>query len=185
MPNQSMTEEPETEESDTDPETAVTAPHQKLGHSIESNVPRIRYIFLLVIVSTFIASFVLVIVGTLETLRIVFELINPNQGVSLNQLKVEFLEVIDQFLLATIFYVISVGFYQLFWNRRSPFDPWLKVDSVHDLEEKLIGVLITLLGVTGLGRIVTWDGTSDLLPFGVTVGLLIAALAFYAVRSKD
>jgi hypothetical protein len=43
---------------------------------------------------------------------------------------------------------------------------------------------ILLLGVTGLGRIVTWDGTSDLLPFGVTVGLLIAALAFFVVRAR-
>jgi uncharacterized membrane protein YqhA len=173
-----------TEDRVTDPETAVTAPHQRLGNRIESNVPRIRYIFLLVIVSTFIASLVLIIVGTIETFQIVFELIDPSHVEVLSEVKVKFLEVIDQFLLATIFYMISVGFYQLFWNRRSPFDPWLKVDSVHDLEEKLIGVLITLLGVSGLGRIVTWDGTSDLLPFGVTVGLLIAALAFFLARAR-
>jgi uncharacterized membrane protein YqhA len=96
-------------------------------------------------------------------------------------LKLEFIEVIDVFLLATILWVIASGFYQLFLSRGmdvSPW-PWMRVNSVHDLEVMLIGVTVTLLGVTGLSSVLSWDGQTDLLPLGVTVALIIAALAFF------
>lgn len=97
----------------------------------------------------------------------------------------EFLEVIDQFLMAMILRIFVTGFYQLFLNPQMPFESWLKVNTVHDLEGKLMGVLITQPGVTGLGYRVTWDGTSELLSYSVSANLLIAALSYYAVCSKQ
>lgn len=160
----------------------TTEDKQKVG-SFERHVPKARLIFVLAIASTFIASVVLLIAGTVETFKIVYELIF-RLGMTLDKVKYNFLEVIDEFLVATILYVIASGFYQLFLNPRVPVDPWLKVRTVSDLENKLIGVFITVPGVTGLGAVVTWDGKTDLLPFGATVALLIAALAFFLSRSK-
>lgn len=151
--------------------------------TVGRQLPKLRYIFGLAIISTFVASFTLLIAGTVETFKIVFETI-VNRQVTLDHIKFEFLEVIDVFLVATILYVIASGFYQLFLNAKTPFDPWLRVKTVGDLESKLTGVVITVLGVTGLGAVVTWDGESDLLPFGATVALLIAALAFFQSRAK-
>jgi uncharacterized membrane protein YqhA len=147
-------------------------------NNVERQVPKVRYIFVLAIVSTYVASFMLLIAGAVQTARIVYELIFGH-SMSINREKFEFLEVIDVFLVATILYVIASGFYQLFLNAKTPFDPWLRVKSVADLEAKLTGVVITVMGVTALGRVVAWDGQSDLLPFGVTVALLIAALSFF------
>jgi len=164
-------------------ETENTPQTNEAISSFERHVPKARIIFILAIVSTFLASFVLLIAGTVETFKIIYELI-AGHGVTLNNVKYNFLEVIDEFLVATILYVIASGFYQLFLNPRVPVDPWLKVKTVGDLENKLVGVFVTVLGVTGLGAVVTWDGKSDLLPFGATVALLIAALAFFLSRAK-
>lgn len=145
---------------------------------VDRQVPKVRYIFVLAIVSTYVASFALLIAGAVQTATIIYELIFGH-AMTIDREKFEFLEVIDVFLVATILYVIASGFYQLFLNPKIPFDPWLRVKSVGDLEAKLTGVVITVMGVTALGRVVAWDGQSDLLPFGVTVALLIAALAFF------
>lgn len=144
----------------------------------ERQVPKVRYIFALAIISTFIASFALLIAGAVQTAKIVYELIFGHDMTIVRE-KFEFLEVIDVFLVATILYVIASGFYQLFLNAKMPFDPWLRVKTVGDLEARLTGVVITVLGVTALGRVVAWDGQENLLPFGITVAALIAALAFF------
>jgi uncharacterized membrane protein YqhA len=157
-------------------------PHeQSAGNDIsnaERQVPKMRYIFLPAIISTFIACITLLILGTIQTFKIIYEMIFVH-SMSLDKVKFEFLEVIDVFLVATILYVIASGFYQLFMNAKAPFDPWLRVKTVGDLEQKLTGVVITVLAVTALGRVVLWDGQGDLLPFGAAVALLIAALSFF------
>ena len=163
-------------------DTAEEQPNPSETNAVERQVPKFRYIFVLAIASTFIASVVLLIAGTIDTFTIIYELITGH--LALDKVKYEFLEVIDEFLVATILYVIASGFYQLFLNAKMPFDPWLRVKTVGDLENKLIGVFITVLGVTGLGAVVTWDGQSDLLPLGITIALLIAALAFFVTRSR-
>jgi uncharacterized membrane protein YqhA len=147
-------------------------------NNVERQVPKVRYIFALAIFSTYIASFVLLIDGAIQTFRIIYELLFGH-GLTIDRVKFEFLEVVDVFLVATILYVIASGFYQLFLNARTSFDPWLRVKTVGDLEAKLAGVVITVLGVTALGRVVVWDGQADLLPFGATVALLIAALSLF------
>lgn len=164
-------------------ETQPEKPDDEVS-AVERQVPKFRYIFALAIVSTYIASVALLITGAVQTARILYELI-VGHGMAINREKFEFLEVIDVFLVATILYVIASGFYQLFLNAKTPFDPWLRVKTVGDLEQKLAGVVITVLGVTALGHVVMWDGQSDLLPFGATIALLIAALSlFLYVHSK-
>jgi uncharacterized membrane protein YqhA len=60
----------------------------------------------------------------------------------------------------------------------------MKIATVEDLEHKLAGVLITVLGVFGLSVIAQWNGQTDLLGFGVTVSLLIAALAYFYAKGQ-
>jgi len=151
---------------------------------IKELFPAVRYIFALPVLATLVASLVLLVLGFIETFNIILELFHAGGHLDLAEIKVHFIDVIDIFLLATIFFVISIGFWQLFISHNLKLDPWLKVDDVHDLEIKLIGVLITILGVLGLASVATWDGVSNLLPYGVTIALLIAGLSYYASRSQ-
>lgn len=164
--------------------TASTPAAGEAVTAADRQVPKIRFIFLLAVVSTYIASFVLLLAGAVETLHIIIEILPPGHALPLAEAKVHFLEVIDQFLMATILYVIAAGLYQLFIHPDLQVEPWLRVKSVGDLENKLIGVLIVVLGVTALGRVVIWDGQADLLPFGITVAAVIFALAYFATQSK-
>ncbi len=56
--------------------------------------------------------------------------------------------------------------------------------SASDLEGKLIGVLITILGVYGLELVTSWQGGTDVLAAGVVVALLIFAPGYFAVNHK-
>jgi uncharacterized membrane protein YqhA len=133
-------------------------------------------------VSTFVAAFVLLVMGFIETFSVVFELLRFPGHADLNTVRIHFIETIDIFLLATILYVIAAGFLQLFGPPVAHLPEWMRVSSVNDLEHKLIGVLITVLGVLGLSHVASWDGQSNLLPFGATVALLIAALSYFATH---
>lgn len=146
-------------------------------------VPWVRFIFVLPIMSALVASFVLVVFGFAETFRVIVEVLSHPNGHAMTTLRLHFVEVIDTFLLATILFVIGIGFYQLFVSPNLKVAAWMKVDSVHDLEVMLLGVVVTLLSVAGLAAIMSWDGQTDLMPFGVTIGLIIAALAYFMGRS--
>ncbi len=143
-----------------------------------------RYVFVLAIFSTYIASVVLIVLGTVEMFRTVVGLFGTNGQLTANQVRLGFIEAIDLFLIATILYVISAGLYQLFVNIRLPLPAWLQVRSASDLAGKLIGVLITILGVYGLELVTSWQGGTDVLAVGVVVALLIFALGYFAVNHK-
>lgn len=165
-------------------EEDTTHAQPRAENVIDREIPKIRYIFVLPIIATLVAALALLVIGFVETFRVLIEVIAHPDGHALETLRLHFVEVIDVFLLATILYVISGGFWQLFLGRTSSFAPWMKVDSVHDLEVMLLGVIVTLLGVTGLAAVMSWDGQADLLPLGVTVGLIIAAVAYFLRRSN-
>ena len=144
-----------------------------------------RLVFAFAILSTFVASVALLILGAIETFYTVAALLGFGDHVlSPAETRQHFIEVVDLFLVATIMYVISVGLYQLFADSNLPVATWLRVRSASDLEQKLIGVLITVLGVESLGKVATWDGQTNLLPFGLTTGLLIGALSYFAVNHQ-
>ncbi|HET9224377.1 MAG TPA: YqhA family protein [Roseiflexaceae bacterium] len=142
-----------------------------------------RIVFTLAILSTFVAAVTLLVLGAIETFQTVSALVGVgDHAITPAEVRQSFIEVVDLFLVATIMYVISIGLYQLFADSRLPVAPWLKVRSASDLEQKLIGVLITVLGVESLAKVIGWDGQTNLLQYGLTTGLLIAALAYFAVN---
>ena len=170
-------------------------PHQSTPHqaqpvdepdtAIKRSIPYYTgYIFFLAVVSTFVAAIVLLVMGFVETFSVVFELLRFQGHTDINTVRIHFIETIDIFLLATTLYVIAAGFLQLFGPPVASLPAWMRITSVDDLEHKLIGVLITVLGVLGLSRVASWDGQSNLLPFGITVALLIVALAYFDKAAK-
>ena len=90
---------------------------------------------------------------------------------------VDFLQLVDIFLLGTALYIIALGLYELFIDDSLPMPKWLIITTFEDLKEILIGVIIVLLGVSYLGTAVTWTGGGDILHLGVATGAIILALA--------
>jgi uncharacterized membrane protein YqhA len=84
----------------------------------------------------------------------------------------------DIFLVATVFYIVSLGFYEIF-IAKAPLPGWLKICTLDDLKAKLLGMVIIALAVLLLGDALTWDGQSDFLAFGLAISSGIGAIAFY------
>ncbi len=96
------------------------------------------------------------------------------------------IEIIDLFLVATIAYITAIGLYRLFIDKKNiQFPIRIKINSLNDLENKIIGVIIAALAVAFLG---TASGTADhyaILNYGGGIAMVIAALAFFLKYNKD
>ncbi|MEW5803457.1 MAG: YqhA family protein [bacterium] len=87
-------------------------------------------------------------------------------------------EILEINLIAVILFISAIGLYLLFWKDiRVP--GWLAVNDVNQLKEKLVGIVITVMGVTFLEHILEWADPKGTLMFGVAIALVIITLVFY------
>jgi uncharacterized membrane protein YqhA len=86
---------------------------------------------------------------------------------------------VDVFLLGTIFYIIALGLYELFIDDQVKVPTWLEIHTLDDLKERLIGVVIIVMGVFFLEKIVTWKEQIDLFQLGIAIAVVIAALTYF------
>lgn len=139
-----------------------------------------RYLIVLAVIAIFAATLLLLVYGGVQTFSLVRDVIGT--GVSskgTKSLLLAVIEVVDLFLLATALYVIAAGLYELFIDETIPLPAWLEVRNLDDLKDKLIKVVIVVLGVLFLGQVITWDGQRDLLGYGAAIALVIAGLTYF------
>jgi uncharacterized membrane protein YqhA len=139
-----------------------------------------KWLFTLAVIGTALIAIFLFILGFLIVLyAIAHTVIAPSIDIhSLKEILATFIEIIDVFLVATVFYIIALGFYELF-IAKAPLPGWLKICSLDDLKSKLLGLVIIALSVLILGEGLTWNGSSDILGFGLAIAAGIAAISFY------
>lgn len=138
-----------------------------------------RFMIILAVIGTFLAATALLLYGMYDIIKIIGDVFGNIGGVKAKQLLLDTIEVIDVFLLSTVFYVIAVGLYELFIQDNLPLPEWLEFHDLDDLKSKLVGVIVVALAVLFLGQVVSWDGVRDLLGFGVANALVIAALTAF------
>ena len=143
-----------------------------------------RFLMIITVLSTFATSAVLLIFDALLTVRVIVDVAS---GVLRNldvhyarTLAVEMLSIIDLALLGIVFFVISLGVYQLFIDDQLPLPSWLRIDDLDDLKGKLVSVVVTLLGVYFLEIVVTGNGGTEILAAGLGIGAVVAALSIFA-----
>ena len=108
----------------------------------------VRFIMLAPALATFVLAVALLIQGLADTWQAVAGMSSGHS----HHLVLTVLEIVDTFLVAMVVLVTSVGIYQLFINHRIPVPEWLRIYDIDDLKAKLIGVVITVLGVNFLGK---------------------------------
>ena len=140
-----------------------------------------RYIIVLAVLGSVAASFTVMIYGLAELVQLVVATIQSAEvsRTGAKALALELIEIIDLFLLGTVFLIIGVGLYELFIDPNVRLPAWLEIRTLDDLKNKLIGVVIVVLGVLFLGQVVSWDGERDLLGYGAAIALVIAALTYF------
>jgi uncharacterized membrane protein YqhA len=137
-----------------------------------------RYLVAAPIGGLFIAAVVLTIVAVVDVFKITVDAATSHG--SLNHTVVGFIEVADIFLLAVVLYIMSLGLYELFIDPNLPLPDWLVVRSLEDLKEKLVGVVVVVLGIFFLGRLIESSNPQEVLYLGVGIAAVIAALAYFA-----
>ena len=98
------------------------------------------------------------------------------------------IEIIDLFLVGTVAYIAAVGLYKLFISNVEVVElPMrLKIETLKDLEDKIIGVIVAALAVAFLGQAAGSSEPTALLNYGGGIALVIAALAlFMRTHGKD
>jgi len=139
-----------------------------------------RYLVLLPIVGLALAAAVLFVFGGIGL--VLFLIKNTSLAVEGHDLTVvpifDLLQYVHQFLIGTVLYITSIGFYQLF-IQEVPVPDWMKTESAEDLETSLVGVVIVVLAIEFLGVVFSGNETNNLLPYGAGIALPIAALALF------
>ena len=88
------------------------------------------------------------------------------------------IQIIDMFLVATVFYLISLGLYELF-IAKAPLPGWVEIRNLDDLKNKLLGLVIIALAVIFLGYALTLSSETGILELGAAVGIMIGAISVY------
>ncbi len=146
---------------------------------------RSRYLILLAVIGTLIGMIALMIFGLWEIYNILaLTVSNHDQKDIGKKLTFAFIEVIDTFLIATVCYITALGLYELFIDDALELPAWLNISSLDDLKNKLTSVIVVVLGVVFLGKIVSWDGSSNILDIGASIALVIAALTWFLRQSS-
>ena len=140
-----------------------------------------RYLIILAVIGSLLAATTLLIYGLLEAVLLVQATVTEGEisRKGAKALALEFIEIVDLFLLGTVFYIVALGLYELFIDQNVKLPAWLTIRTLDDLKNKLVAVVIVVLGVLFLGQVVSWDGERDLLGLGVSIALVIAALTWF------
>jgi uncharacterized membrane protein YqhA len=95
-------------------------------------------------------------------------------------LTIRFLEIVTLMLKAVFFYLIGVGLYSLFI---SPLNVTvaLGVETLNDLETKVISVVIVIMGVHFLEHFIQSTDPAVTLQQAASLALVVAALVFFKI----
>ncbi|MBW4437411.1 MAG: YqhA family protein [Pleurocapsa minor GSE-CHR-MK-17-07R] len=138
-----------------------------------------RYMMVLATLGSFIASLATLIYGLITVVQIILKAFTSEIGkTGAKQLSVDFLTVVDIFLLASILYIVALGLYELFVDESLQLPGWLEITHINDLKVKLLGVVVVMISISFLAEVTIWDGDTDILAYGVAVALVLAAIAY-------
>lgn len=87
--------------------------------------------------------------------------------------------IVDLILLSFSIFIAAVGIYELFVKPIENLPAWIQVKDLDSLKGMLIKVVIVVIGISFMGRLVTWDGQKDLLSYGISASAGIIALTFF------
>jgi len=147
-----------------------------------------RYLIIIPIIGLGLAAAAFFLFGGFNLIRLLFETVGEALGLleihheEEIPLIIEVVEYVHTFLIGTVLYITSIGFYQLFIGEIE-FPGWLRIHSTDELETSLIGVTVVVLAVNFLAVVFTGRNV-DLISQGAGIALPIAALAlFIAARA--
>src|SRR5687767_9324559 len=132
------------------PDTGAHLEQPTAHRVVASSALASRFIASFAILGTLISAIAVYIYGAAFVVITVWDSLTsgrPNEE-GLKHLTLQLVESTDAFLLGTVLYIVSIGFFQLFIDSDLNIPGWMRITDLDQLKSKLIGVIVVLLGVT-------------------------------------
>lgn len=139
-----------------------------------------RFLIIIPILGTFLSGIALMVYGIKQVYVVSLQLFVPSE----KELKVivDFVKVIDVFLLSVAFYIIALGLYELFIDGSMKLPDWLTIKDFDSLKSKLLDVVAVILGVSFLGNISTWNGEWEIVGLGISIFVVMIGIKIYVKK---
>ncbi|HZM37192.1 MAG TPA: YqhA family protein [Burkholderiales bacterium] len=145
-------------------------------------IGRSRVIVIVAVVAVLLSAFSLFLLGAYLAGENIYAAWRGVFGgdVEAAELTIRFLEIVTVMLKAVFFYLIGVGLYSLFI---SPLNVTVAmgVETLNDLETKVISVVIVIMGVHFLEHFIQWVDPMITLQQAASLALVVTALVFFKI----
>ena len=145
-----------------------------------------RYMVIIGVIGAFLAAISLFVYGGILTVQQIIETVQTGYVSSKGSksLMLSFVEIADIFLLGTVMYIISTGLYELFIDDDIELPGWLEIHTLDDLKQKLVGVIVVVMGVVFLGNVIKWHGETEIIYYGAAIAFMVTALTYFTGQKK-
>jgi uncharacterized membrane protein YqhA len=142
-----------------------------------------RYLAIVGVISLLVAAVAAFAWGALKTIQVVMLVIE-----SLGKdpaIPVEFIKIVDSFLIATAILIFTVSLYELF-IADIDVPEWMVAHNLYELKGKLSSMVVLVMGVKFVEKVLDTNDTTDLLKTGIAIAVVSAMLiAFSYFGKKD
>lgn len=154
------------------PSSLVTGIGRILGRS--------RFVVLIAVAAVMLIALSLFLLGTMEAISAILSAWRKAIAGNLHaaDLTAEFLEIVTVMMKAVVFYLIGVGLFSLFITPLNV-TVALGVETLSDLEEKVINVIVVILSVTFLQHFILWVNPRDTLYYGASLAMVVVSLMLF------
>jgi uncharacterized membrane protein YqhA len=158
------------------------------------NLLRVRYVYIVAVIFTFLNSIFFLITGVIESLhgyQIFFRKLVTGEPILIG---IYFMEALDRFLIAFVFMIFSFGIWKLFFARNNDTNnlpDWLHIETFKDLKILLwetIMVTLVVFTITLIVNTTAGKGSNlDSLHWNALVlpsVILILSVSLYFMQKK-
>lgn len=160
-------------------------------HPIETKFEKglwsIRYIVLLGVLFGALSAIVLFVAGSLEIYNTLMDFFFASSGhVGHEEILIAIIGAIDFYLIALVLLIFTFGIYELFISKidiaheEGEFGNILEVESLDDLKNKIVKVIIMVLIVSFFQRILSMEFTTayDMLAMAISICVICVGVYF-------
>ena len=142
-----------------------------------------RYLAMVGVISLLLASVAAFAWGALKTAYVVMLVINSFGADA--AITVEFIKIVDSFLIATAILIFTVSLYELFIGELNV-PEWMLAHDLYELKTKLSSMIVLVMAVKFLQKLIEVKDANELLLRGLATAVVSAVLiAFGYFGKKD
>ncbi len=146
---------------------------------MERSITLTKYIVVIGIVGLLLASVTGFVLAVVESLELSWHVVTHLADPSLDVQEVNFIKLVDGFLVATGLLVFGLGLYEIF-IRPLPLPESLKFTSIEQLKSTLANIIVLTLAVSFLTAVQQGENAVSVLLKGAGIAVIIVVLVFFA-----